>query len=153
MTSTGKNCDTLQMDLMRLVDGELSEDKRQIIMQHLEQCNQCQSIYNDLKSVKEETMTLKPFLQFDLPWQDYWAGLYHRLERGVGWLLFSAGAIFLSGLAIFHALSAVWADPNIALSIKIAIYALIFGSAILLISVAREKFTIRKTDKYRRIMK
>ena len=152
MASSRKKCDAFQMDLMRLVDNELAETDRSALMEHLQSCRECNEVYEDFKSLKEDTVVLKPFLQPDLPWQEYWQGLYHRLERGLGWTLFSAGAIYLAGLAIYHLLISIWHDPQIGLPVKLAIYGLIFGGAILLISVAREKLSIRKKDKYRRIM-
>ena len=86
----------------------------------------------------------------DAELERYWSRIYNRLERGVGWILFSLGAIVLICWGAFEAIEEMIQDPGISLALKVGVVALIVGGAILLVSAVRERLTVRKTDKYSR---
>jgi len=106
-----------------------------------------------LRSVREVTMEL----QFKKPpeemWARYWAGVYARLERGIAWLLISIGAALLLALAAYQAVEALLEDATQPLAVKLGVVALALGGAMLLVSVVREKWFLRKTDKYREVVR
>ena len=80
----------------------------------------------------------------------YWSNVYNRLERGLGWILFSLGAILLLCWGAFAAIEEMIQDPNVSMVIKIGVVALVAGLVVLFVSIARERLTMRKTDKYSR---
>ncbi len=86
-------------------------------------------------------------------WDDYWTSVYNRLERGLGWILVSAGALVLFAYGAWHWLEAVLADSGMPGPVKIAIFALVVGGAILFVSVVREKLLLRRRDPYREVQR
>jgi hypothetical protein len=80
----------------------------------------------------------------------YWGSVYNRLERGLGWIFFSLGSILLLCWGTFQMIEKVIEDPGVSLVVKAGTVALIVGAVILFVSIARERLTIRKTDKYSR---
>lgn len=86
-------------------------------------------------------------------WDDYWSGVYNRMERGVAWLLVSIGAVLLLAWGAVEAASAVWADSELPWFIKLAIATLSGGLLLLLYSVIRERWFMAKTDKYKGVIR
>ena len=86
-------------------------------------------------------------------WDRYWGGVYARLERGIAWILISLGAAVLIAFAAYHAVLAFLEDTSSPLLLKIALAALVLGGAVLLVSVIREKLVLRKSDKYREVVR
>jgi len=65
-------------------------------------------------------------------------------------LLFSLGVIVVLCWAAFEAIEEMIKDPGISLVLKIGVVSLIVGGVVLFVSIARERLTVRKTDKYPR---
>ena len=84
----------------------------------------------------------------DIELAQYWSSVYNRLERGIGWILFSVGAIIVLCYGGFKLVEEIIKDPEIVPLFKVGIVALVFGVAILLVSVLRERLRVRKVDKY-----
>ena len=92
----------------------------------------------------------------DLPdavWETYWSSLYRKTERGLGWLLFSAGAILLGAYGIFQMLNTMYYDTRISWFVKIGVTGLMLGLVILLVSLIRERLFAYKNDRYREVAK
>jgi hypothetical protein len=87
----------------------------------------------------------------DRLWQDYWGGVYNRIERGVGWIVFSVAAILLTIYGGFKMIEEIIKDPTIGMLLKAGLLALILGLAILFVSVARERVYFWSKDRYRNV--
>jgi hypothetical protein len=86
-------------------------------------------------------------------WARYWVGVYARLERGIAWVLISVGGAILLAVAGYQALLALLEDTAMPLLGKLGLVVLVLGAAILLVSVVREKWFLRKTDKYKEVVR
>jgi len=106
---------------------------------------------NSLRSVKEVTMELEFKKPPEEMWARYWAGVYARLERGIAWLLISIGGAILLAAASYRVVEALLEDTAMPLVMKLGIVALVLGGAVLLVSVVREKWFLRKSDRYREV--
>lgn len=84
-------------------------------------------------------------------WQDYWQTVYNRVERGIGWILFSLGLLVLLGYGLWHAVDSLLADSDMPGYLRAALFALGLGGIILAISVIREKLFTRRRDPYKEI--
>lgn len=84
-------------------------------------------------------------------WDKYWLGVYNRIERGIGWILLSIGAIVLLIYGLYSMFESILADTEIAWWLKLAIFSAIAGTAVLLVSVLREKIFLHKTERYKDI--
>jgi hypothetical protein len=63
------------------------------------------------------------------------------------------GSLVLLGYATWHGIMALLADTELPAFVKIAIFATALGSLILLFSVAREKWFVRRRDPYKEIQR
>jgi hypothetical protein len=144
------NCQDYETWITGYIDGELPEPDRRRLEEHLEGCRPCRLELERLTALKEELAMLKFKEPGDAELRRYWSGIYNRLERGVGWILFSLGAIIALGCGTVLTLEAVLEDTEVPLLMKVGIFALAIGLVVLLVSMLRERLTLRKTDKYSR---
>ena len=89
----------------------------------------------------------------DVALQRYWGSVYNRIERGLGWILFSFGAIVLLCYGGFKLVEEVVRDPTISWIVRAGVVALVFGLVVLFVSLVRERLTVSKTDRYSREVK
>jgi hypothetical protein len=106
-----------------------------------------------LHEVKEVTDVMSLRRPPEETWEQYFESVYNRAERGFAWVLFSIGAIVMTGWALWVGLDELWGTSDLPTYVKIAIYAMLLGLAILLLSVIREKWFVRKTDPYKEIQR
>lgn len=106
----------------------------------------------EIDKLKEVIAMLEP-VDPEKNWEEYWSSLYNKLERGIGWIVLSIGAILTFTFFGFQFIKELIRDPQIALYAKIGFIALILGLAILFVSVLRERITLYKTDKYSKEVK
>ena len=85
----------------------------------------------------------------DRLWQQYWGRLYNRIERGIGWVVFSVAGILLLIYGGFMAIECLIKDPTVGILLKVALLALLTGLAILFVSVLRERIYFWSRDRYK----
>ncbi|MHC4474287.1 MAG: anti-sigma factor family protein [Planctomycetota bacterium] len=142
-------CQDYKNLLMGYVDDELEDEQKKALEQHLTSCGQCSQElqeFRQLKSITDEVTLLEPE---DRIWQQYWDSIYNRIERGVGWILFSVAAILLLIYAGFKLIEQIVTDPAVGFFLKAGLLALIAGLAVLFVSVARERLYFWKKDRYK----
>lgn len=139
--------------LNKALDNLLTDEERIEFNSLLTSSTEYQEEYKSLKQIKEITKTMKLKNPPEEVWDKYWLGIYSRLERGLAWILISIGAIVVLIYGGFKAVESVIQDPTLAWFLKAAILMLIAGGVILLISVIRERLFLRKTDKYKEIVR
>ena len=132
------------------IDGELSPQQDRRLKSHLDGCEACRRELEELAQIKEQLTMIKFEEPSDAELERYWSGIYNRLERGAGWILFSLGTIIVLCYGGFKLVEEIVRDPGISLLLKIGVVALIFGSVVLFVSLFRERLTLKKTDKYSR---
>ncbi len=135
------------------VDGELTNEERKAFEKELEQDPQLRAELREFRKLKEVTSVVH---YADLPdevWESYWQSLYRKLERGIGWILLSIGAILLLGFGLYHGLHDLYIAPEVSIWVKIGVTALGGGVIFLLVSFARERLFAYRRDRYREVMK
>jgi predicted anti-sigma-YlaC factor YlaD len=135
--------------LMGYLDNELSNEQKRQFEEHLSGCSECKEElkeFQKLKAITDEVTLVEPE---DRIWQDYWSGIYNRVERSIGWIVFSIAAILLIIYGGFKLIEEMIKDPNIETMLKVGLLALIIGLAILFVSVLRERFYFWKKDRYK----
>lgn len=142
------SCEPFNLLLSGYLDDELAADERRRLEEHLETCEDCRRELDALKALKEDLAMLKFKEPSDAELQRYWAGVYNRLERGIGWILFSLGAILLLSYGAFRLIESVIQDPAVSLAVKIGACALVFGLVVLFVSLLRERLAVCKVDRY-----
>ncbi|UCF20789.1 MAG: hypothetical protein JSU87_05110 [Gemmatimonadota bacterium] len=131
------------------LDGELSPAERGELESMLDRHPALREELQRLRRVKEvtESMALRP--ASEEVWRDYWASVYSRIERGIGWVLLSLGAIVLVSYGVWMAVSDVIADTEMPWYIKAGLLAVTVGGVILLVSVLREKVFVWRRQRYK----
>ena len=135
--------------MMGYLDDELEAEQRKALEEHLASCPDCAGEMEGFKRLKQITDEVTFVEPEDKIWQQYWGNIYNRIERGVGWILFSVAAILLLIYGGFKAIEEIIKDPTVDIILKAGILALIAGLAVLLVSVLREKLYFRKKDRYK----
>lgn len=139
--------------LTAALDGEISINDELELKRFISNFTECQLEWNKYKNLKEITMQLKFSQPPQEVWDRYWLNVYNRIERGVGWLLVSIGAMIILFYGGFKAVESIIADPTLEWFVKAGILLLLGGLVIVLVSVLREKLFTRKKDKYKEIQR
>ena len=135
--------------MMGYLDNELSDEQRRQFEEHLDGCSECKDElkeFRKLKAITDEVTLVEPE---DRIWQDYWNGIYNRIERSVGWIVFSVAAILLTIYGGFKLIEELIKDATIGMLLKAGLLALIVGLAILFVSVLRERLYFWQRDRYK----
>ncbi|UCD63791.1 MAG: zf-HC2 domain-containing protein [Candidatus Zixiibacteriota bacterium] len=133
------------------VDGELSDEERRAFEELLQQDSELRAELEEFRKLKEVTGMVR---YADLPeevWENYWHNLYRKLERGIGWILFSVGAIILLTFGLYQFVSALYSDPQVPLLVKVGVTALGLGGVVLLVSFGRQRLFAYRRDRYREV--
>ncbi len=134
--------------MMKYLEGEITKNEKFEFEEHIKTCKECQEEIEEFRNLKEVMEDMKYKKPPDEIWKTYWARVYNRIERGLGWIFTSIGAIILLTYGGFKGVEGFIKDPGVAIIAKIGILAGIAGLAILFVSVLRERIFISKTDKY-----
>ncbi len=144
------SCDEFNRMAGAYLDGELPEEDRRRFEEHLASCDACRTELDELKRLTEDLNMMRFKEPGDEELQRYWAGVYNRLERGIGWILLSAGAILTLCYGAFKIIEEMIRDPAVSVILKVGVCALIAGLVILFVSLLRERLVVRKVDRYSR---
>jgi hypothetical protein len=134
-------------------DGELSPKEKEMVEQALSEHPELRAELAELERVKEVTAKVT---YRDLPqeiWDTYWQNIYRRLERGLGWIFLSIGAIVLSAYGCYYLLHDFFFDPTVTILAKIGVGGLVLGGIFLLVSVIRERLFAYKRERYKEVIR
>lgn len=135
--------------LSAYLDDELTQAESQRVRLHLEECESCSGVLEQMKEIREATMST-PFPSFDdAQWDERPRGLTSRVLRGVGWamiVIWLAGVSFLGFREFLEEPGVHWWEAALAVG-------LIGGGLFLFLSVLLDRLSTLKTDRYRRIQK
>ena len=144
-------CEDYKDLMMGYLDEELSAEQTRQFEEHLTTCKQCAAQLQEFRQLKAITDQMTLVEPEDRLWQQYWDSIYNRVERGIGWIIFSVAAILLTIYGGFKAIEALIADPTVGLLLKVAMLVLLVGLAILFVSVLRERIFFWSKDRYRNV--
>jgi anti-sigma factor RsiW len=142
------NCDDIRPLIAGYLDGELTPDERARVEEHVGSCPDCARELREQQALKEELDTMSFREPTDAELDRYWQSVYNRLERGVGWLMFTIGAAVVACYGAFILVEETVLDPSVALIFKIGIVALGLGTVVLFVSILRERLAVRRSDRY-----
>jgi len=135
--------------MMGYLDEELNGEQKRRFQEHLARCPECAGELEEFKRLKAITDEVTLAEPEDRLWQDYWGGIYNRIERSVGWVVFSIAAILMIIYGGFRAIEQIIRDAHVELVFKVGLLALLAGLAILFVSVLRERIYFWKKDRYK----
>lgn len=132
---------------------ELNEEQIKLAEEHLKECAECKEEFKGMQKFEEVMSKMELKKPSKEVWEIYWASVYNRLERRIGWILLSIGAIILIFFGGYKAIEGIIQDPSISLVLKAGILATLAGVAVLLVSLIRERFFVRKRERYKEVEK
>ncbi len=135
--------------MMAYLDNELDDEQKRAFEEHLASCSACAKEMAEFKKLKQLTDNVTLVEPEDRIWQQYWSGIYNRVERGFGWILFSLAAILLIIYGGFKFIEELIKDQTVGMLLKVGLLVLIAGLAILFVSVLRERLYFWRKDRYK----
>jgi hypothetical protein len=142
------SCDQFQSLITGYLDGELSDEQRTALEVHIADCQGCQRELAEERELKAGLDGVAFREPGDDELERFWQNVYNRTERGLGWILFTVGAIALLSFGTIMLITELFADSEVSWIVKIGVVAVISGLVLLFVSILRERLTVRKTDKY-----
>jgi predicted anti-sigma-YlaC factor YlaD len=142
-------CQDYKDSMMAYLDNELNDEQLRAFEAHLASCPKCTQELEEFKTLKQITDGVELLEPEDRLWQQYWGGIYNRIERGIGWVVFSVAGILLLIYGGFTAIENVITDPGVSTLLKVSLLALLAGLAILFVSVVRERIFFWSKDRYK----
>ena len=137
--------------MMGRLDGELSADEESELDGLIETNDELRSEMSTMERVKNVTRAVTLRTPPDQIWEDYMNSVYQKIERGVGWILLSIGAIVILSYGLWNGVSQLIASTAVPWYLKAALLAVMVGGAVITVSVVREKLFMRTKDPYREI--
>jgi predicted anti-sigma-YlaC factor YlaD len=141
-------CGEFELLMMRELDGEITPAEKARLDAHLRTCAKCAAAYRQYGKLVAATAEVGMKEVAKEEWDLYWANVYNRIERGAAWMLVSVGAAAVFAYAAYRIVMWLLGTSAVAWWAKAGIFALALGIAWLFASVAREKWAMRRTDKY-----
>jgi predicted anti-sigma-YlaC factor YlaD len=134
-------------------DGGLSSEQTRSVETHIQNCTECRKEWEDMKKLEEAMKTMELKKPKPEVWKIFETSVYNRLERRIGWILFSVGAMILLFFGGFELVKSIIQDATTPLLVKGGILVLLGGSIVLLVSVLRERLFVRQRDRYKEVEK
>ncbi len=133
--------------LSAYVDGELSAEDHATVESWLERDERARTEVDRLVQMKAFTdhLALRPAPRE--AWDDFHGRFYTRRERSLGWILFWSG-VGVVGLYIAARVILALVALALPLIVRLGLLAVAIGLLVLLISAVRERFFVRKRDRY-----
>ncbi|MCB0279102.1 MAG: hypothetical protein KDD94_06360 [Calditrichaeota bacterium] len=139
--------------MMKAVDNELTVEEKTQFDQLLANDPSFKKEWQEFSQMKEITSSIRLKAPKAEHWELYWQQIYNRLERGFAWILTSIGAIIILAFLAFQFIGHFLLNEHIPLILRVGLTLLLLGLIVLFVSVLREKLTLRKTDKYKGILR
>jgi predicted anti-sigma-YlaC factor YlaD len=130
------------------LDGELTQAAHQKVRLHVEECEHCRTLLEQLTTLREAAMTTQFVQPDDDQWNEAPKGALSLATRGLGWIL---GIVWLITISVFG-LWQLWQSPE-SLFEKLLIFGGITAFVLLLISVLADRIRSSRTDRYREVKK
>ena len=138
-------CERFQAEGMRLLDEELSVEERRQYEEHVKGCDDCRRELKEIGRIVELTNDLKLRAPDEEFWARYWDSLFHRLERGTGFVLMIAGILVVLAYAVYEAVT----SPEFLTVKGISVAVILLGLVVVFLSVVRERYHESKSDPYK----
>lgn len=135
------------------IDGELTPEERREFENRLKVDPELRKELETFNKLKEITGAMK---YADIPesvWEGYWASVYKRMERGIGWILMSLSAILFAAIGCYYLFIDFFMNPEFSIALKIAVGTGILGLIVMLVSLIREHLFAYNRDRYREVQR
>ena len=146
MNDQQRNVDEHVGDMLSgYVDGELTQQQRQLVTIHCRDCKRCQQDLDELKDLRERIAGSILSEIGEDKWRESMPETVVQNTRSIGWILFLGGLLIIASIAVVGFLF----SDEISAGMKLLIVTIYGGLGLLFVSVLRQRLIERKTDKYK----
>ena len=131
--------------LSGFIDGELTQQDRQRVQVHIEDCGQCRTDLEELEAMRRAIGRAHLSDLAQDKWRETMDDTTVKASRGIGWLLVLGGALLAIGVAVIEIVTSA---STMTLVEKLIVGGVYGGMLLIFISVLRQRLIERKTDKY-----
>lgn len=146
MTENSHNGEHVGEMLSGFIDGELTQQDRQRVQVHIEDCGQCRTDLEELEAMRRAIGKARLSDLAQDKWRETMDDTTVKASRGIGWLLVLGGALLAIGVAVIEI---VTSTSTMTLVEKLIVGGVYGGMLLIFISVLRQRLIERKTDKYK----
>ncbi len=129
------------------IDNELTQQERQRVELHCEDCEQTRKDLEELRALRQRIGQSRLGELDAGAWGERMNDTSVRVTAAIGWTLFIGGLLLAAGTFVVSLLF----DDQIGVFGKLVIVGIYGGLAGLLISVLRQRLIERKSDKYKNV--
>ena len=130
------------------LDHELTQQQEQRLELHLESCEGCRRLADELAAMRETTMTTRFELPQDSEWGEAPRTAVSRAGRGAGWTILVVWVLVAGGFGLVEA----WRGAE-DLGTRLLVFGGLSGLALLLVSVAIDRLRAARSDRYREVQR
>ena len=131
--------------LSGFIDGELTQQQRQLVTLHCDECDECKENLANLRALRERIGNARLSEVGEDKWRETMNDTTVQTSRSIGWLMFITGLLAIAGVGLVMFIF----NDEIHIGMKLILIAIYGGLATLLYSVLRQRLIERKTDKYK----
>ena len=126
------------------LDRALSQGRSQRVRLHLEDCDHCRRLYDEMQELREVTMSTRFVVPPDDQWREVPRSSTSRFLRGTGWLLVLVWLAAAGAYGLWLLITA----PGHAWE-KAFVFTGLSGAGMLFLSILLDRLKVLKTDRYR----
>ncbi len=130
------------------LDGELTQATEQRVRIHLEDCDACAALFDELRTLREATMSTEFPRPDDTQWDERPRGSTSWLLRSTGWVLAILWLVVVGGYALWE----FWQTPTNPVE-RLLVVGGLSAFALLFVSVLLDRIQTARTDPYREVEK
>lgn len=147
------NHDYYKILIEKRISGMISDSELHELNEHLKSCEECRHDLEEAEKMNKLLSGYKYKSPEDKLWEHYKSNIYAKIERGIGWIFFSIGAIILLVTSTFYFIRDFLLDNNVPVFIRVGVALLVIGIVVLLISIIRERIFFNKNERYKEVEK
>lgn len=140
-----QTCDEMQELLSGYLDGELTQQQSQRVHLHIQNCLSCRAMYDDLKTMKQGIASMEKQTLSEKELQRLMTDKTATSSAWIGWLLLIGSLSVVLAIVVYQ----FFMNDQTSLWIKLLVSAFYGGIAFLFLSVLRQRWIARKTDRYK----
>ena len=142
-------CEEIEVYLSGYLDGELTQQDRQPVENHLRSCTMCRNLFEELAATKSATQGLDMEQLEDEDWKMMEARILERVGQGLGWSILLVWLVVTSAYGLYQ----YGTSPSEPFFEKILVFSLFLGFGLLFLSVLSQRLREHRTDRYKGVLK